>query len=61
MRASEFSIDIPIDIENVIGHNGFSKQFYYDLLMKFENMTLLIAMEEIRKAVDAKDYPNIKK
>ena len=50
----------PLDTEKAIASLGGEHRIYYNMLGKFEPMSLLSSLEELRDAVNDKDYAKIK-
>jgi HPt (histidine-containing phosphotransfer) domain-containing protein len=54
------STKYPLDIDKAIGQLGGETQIFYSMLGKFESMSLLASLEEMRDAVNEKDFAKIK-
>ena len=59
-RVIDLSTKHPIDIDKAIAQLGGERQIFYSMLGKFESMSLLSSLEELRDAVNERDYAKIK-
>lgn len=59
-RVVDLSVQFPIDTKKAIEALGGEKTIFYSMLGKFETMSLLSTMEELRDAVNELDYSKIK-
>lgn len=50
------SCDEVIDIEKAINNLGFTSESYFELLMMFEDATLIKSMQQAKEALDREDY-----
>ena len=59
-RVKDLSTRYPLDKDKAIGQLGGETKIFYSMLGKFESMTLLASFNEMRDAVNEKDFAKVK-
>ena len=59
-RVLDLSLKFPLDPQKSIESLGGSESIYYNMLSKFEPMSLISGLEDMAKAVNDKDWAQVK-
>ena len=60
VKADNFCIDTPIDMSYANENMGFPMPKFLDFLIKFEDTTMMSLLQQIKEAVEQRDFTTLK-